>query len=361
MDFTPDESTADLTTLTADIASTISTPERVAELESAAAPLDTELWTELAKAGLLGLEQSGDGLTVADNVAVATELGRQLARVPFGPHAVVAGPVIAGFGPEPLGGEVLPGIADGSTIVTVAAEEDLRTQPLTATTTSEGLTLSGVKVNVPFAAAATLLLATATGPDGPLAALVDAGAAGVTITATPVTGLSPAAQVTFDAVPVDPSRILATGAVDAIAARSRLAVAADQTGVVAQALSLTAEYAREREQFDRPIGSFQAVSQRLADGYINAQALGVTTQQAAWLLAQNDPSAPTAIATAKFWAAEAGHHVAHATVHIHGGIGLDTSHPVHRYFLRAKQNEFTAGSASATLLDIGEYLAAAPA
>ena len=100
---------------------------------------------------------------------------------------------------------------------------------------------------------------------------------------------------------------------------------------------------------------------RLADGYIDAQALAVTTQQAAWLLAQDDPSAPTAIATAKFWAAEAGHRIGHSTVHIHGGVGLDTSHPVHRYFLRAKQNEFTAGSASATLLDIGESLAAEPA
>ena len=361
MDFTPDESTADLTTLTADIASSISTPERVAELESTAAALDIELWNQLAKAGLLGLEQSGDGLTVADNAAVATELGRHLARVPFGPHAVVAGPVIAGFGAEILREQVLPGLTDGSTIVTVAHEEDLRTQPVTATTTAEGLTLSGVKVDVPYASAATLLLVTAIGPDGTLAALVDPGAAGVRITATPVTGLSPAAQVTFDAVPVDPSRILTSGAVAAISARSRLAVAPDQTGVVARALALTAEYAREREQFDRPIGSFQAVSQRLADGYINAQALAVTTQQAAWLLAQNDPSAPTAIATAKFWAAEAGHHVAHACVHIHGGVGLDTSHPVHRYFLRAKQNEFTAGSASATLLDIGEHLAATPA
>jgi alkylation response protein AidB-like acyl-CoA dehydrogenase len=205
------------------------------------------------------------------------------------------------------------------------------------------------------------LLVTAIGPDGPVAALVGTADDGVTITDTPVTGLIPTAQVTFDGVVVEPDRILRPGAVDAIIARTRLAVAAEQTGVVAQALRLTAEYACERQQFDRPIGSFQAVSQRLADGYIDAQALAVTTQQAAWLLAQDDPSAPTAIATAKFWAAEAGHRIGHSTVHIHGGVGLDTSHPVHRYFLRAKQNEFTAGSASATLLDIGESLAAEPA
>ncbi len=356
MDFTPDESTADLTALTAEIASSISTPERVAELEAAAAPLDANLWQQLAKAGLLGLEQSGDGLTAVDNIAVATELGRHLARVPFGPHAVVAGPVIDAFGPDTL----LPGIADGSIIVSVAAEDDLASGTLTATT-EPTFTLSGTKVNVPYASAATLLLVTAIGPDGPVAALVGTADDGVTITDTPVTGLIPTAQVTFDGVVVEPDRILRPGAVDAIIARTRLAVAAEQTGVVAQALRLTAEYACERQQFDRPIGSFQAVSQRLADGYIDAQALAVTTQQAAWLLAQDDPSAPTAIATAKFWAAEAGHRIGHSTVHIHGGVGLDTSHPVHRYFLRAKQNEFTAGSASATLLDIGDSLAAEPA
>ncbi|MBD0021565.1 acyl-CoA dehydrogenase [Gordonia pseudamarae] len=359
MDFTPDESTADLTALTADIASAISTPGRVAELEAAAAPLDAELWQQLAKAGLLGLEQSGDGLSVVDTVAVATELGHHLARVPFGPHAVVAGPVIEEFGSDDLR-STFAGIADGSVIVTVAAEEDPRSRPLTATT-GPALTLSGTKVNVPYASAANLLLVTATGPDGEFAAVIDTTADGVTITDTPATGLTPTAQVDVDGVVVDPTRVLRAGAVDAITARLRLAVAADQSGTVTEALRLTAEYACQREQFGRPIGTFQAVSQRLADCYIDAQALNVTTAQAAWLLAHHDPAAPAAVATAKFWAAEAGHRIAHACVHIHGGVGLDTSHPVHRYFLRAKQNEFTAGSAPAILLDIGEALASEPA
>ena len=197
-------------------------------------------------------------------------------------------------------------------------------------------------------------------PDGPVAALVGTADDGVTITDTPVTGLIPTAQVTFDGVVVEPDRILRPGAVDAIIARTRLAVAAEQTGVVAQALRLTAEYACERQQFDRPIGSFQAVSQRLADGYIDAQALAVTTQQAAWLLAQDDPSAPTAIATA-------------SSGPLRRGTGSDTVPCISTAVSAwtpptrctdtscAKQNEFTAGSASATLLDIGESLAAEPA
>src|SRR4029079_15019213 len=89
-----------------------------------------------------------------------------------------------------------------------------------------------------------------------------------------------------------------------------------QLGVVERALELTAEYAREREQFDRPIGSFQAVSSRSADGYIDVKALRLTVTQAAWRVSGGLP-APVAVHTAAFWAADAGHRVAHTAVHVH--------------------------------------------
>jgi len=123
---------------------------------------------------------------------------------------------------------------------------------------------------------------------------------------------------------------------------------------------MTAEYAREREQFDRPIGSFQAVGQRLADGYIDVKGLRLTVTQAAWRLSEDLP-ADTEVATAAFWAADAGHRVAHTIVHIHGGVGIDTYHPVHRYFLAAKQTEFAVGGATGQLLKIGRQLADTPA
>ena len=129
-----------------------------------------------------------------------------------------------------------------------------------------------------------------------------------------------------------------------------------QLGVLERALELTAEYAREREQFDRPIGSFQAVSSRLADGYIDVKALRLTVTQAAWRLSEDLP-ADIDVNTAAFWAAEAGHRVAHTTVHVHGGVGIDTDHPVHRYFLWGKQIEDTLGGASATLSRLGKRLA----
>src|SRR5712692_10493880 len=115
---------------------------------------------------------------------------------------------------------------------------------------------------------------------------------------------------------------------------------------------MTAEYARSREQFGRPIGSFQAVAQRLADAYVDVEAVRLTMWQAAWLLASDDPgavAAVAAVAAAKFWAAEAGHRVAHTAVHVHGGLGIDTSYPVHRYFTAAAHYEFALGGATAQL------------
>ncbi len=113
-------------------------------------------------------------------------------------------------------------------------------------------------------------------------------------------------------------------------------------------MRIAAEYTTEREQFGRPIGSFQAVQQRMADAFIDVEAIRWTTWHAAWLIAQGRP-ADRAARIAKFWAAEAGARVAATTQHVHGGIGIDITYPLHRYFLWAKHNELTLGPASAQL------------
>ena len=130
--------------------------------------------------------------------------------------------------------------------------------------------------------------------------------------------------------------------------------------MIERALELTAAYARERQQFGRPIGSFQAVAQRLADGYIDVEAARLTLWEAAWRIASGLPAA-TEIATAKFWAADAGHRVAHTAVHVHGGTGIDTDGPLHRYFVAAKRNEFALGNATDQLRRLGRELAETPA
>ncbi|MBM7366039.1 acyl-CoA dehydrogenase family protein [Gordonia hydrophobica] len=370
MDFTPTEAATDLAALTSDIVGRISPAERVAELEAARAAIDERLWAELAAAGLLGLAApesvDGAGLTTLETVAVATELGRGLSRVPYGPHAITGVPIVAEHASDALAARLLRTLVDGSAVMTAAVEEDGGYHVLAPRTRLSGSTLTGTKVNVPYAGAAGVLLVSADVGDGSALVAVPADRDGIGIVETAVTGLTPVYTVEFDGVVVDEAEVLGGGsgtvaqAVDLL----RLAVAADQAGTVDAALTATAEYAREREQFSRPIGSFQAVAQRLADGYIDVQALQLSVTQAAWLLsglADADPGEPTAaIDTAKFWAAEAGHRVAHTAVHVHGGVGLDTSHTAHRYFLRAKQNEFTLGSAPVVLDELGDLLTANP-
>ncbi|BEL08317.1 hypothetical protein Q0Z83_065080 [Actinoplanes sichuanensis] len=146
--------------------------------------------------------------------------------------------------------------------------------------------------------------------------------------------------------------ILADAGIEPATARRRLILgtAAQQLGVVERALEMTAEYARTRVQFERPIGSFQAVTQRLADAWIDVEALRLAVWQAA-----SRPE-PAEVATAGFWAAEAGHRVLHTAVHVHGGVGIDMDYPLHRYFLAAEDHEFRLGGATAHLLDLAEVL-----
>ena len=141
--------------------------------------------------------------------------------------------------------------------------------------------------------------------------------------------------------------------------RTTVATCALVSGVADKALRLTAQYTTERKQFDRAIGTFQAVGQRMADCYIDNQAIELTMLQAATHLDEGRDD-PLEVATAKFWAADGGNRIAHAALHIHGGVSIDVDFPIHRYFLWLKRYEFTLGSATPELLRIGEVLADTP-
>jgi len=148
--------------------------------------------------------------------------------------------------------------------------------------------------------------------------------------------------------------------IDWLILRATAAVAVAQAGVASAAVALVSEYTKSREQFDKPIATFQAVGQRAADAYVDAEAIRLTAWQAAWRIDQGLP-ADDAVAVAKFWAADGGQRVVHAAVHLHGGVGVDRDYPLHRHFLLTKQLELTLGGATDQLLRIGATLAAEPA
>jgi 3-oxocholest-4-en-26-oyl-CoA dehydrogenase beta subunit len=137
-----------------------------------------------------------------------------------------------------------------------------------------------------------------------------------------------------------------------------LGLCAIQVGVCEAATALAAEYTSHRQQFGKPLSTFQGVQLRAADAYIDTEAIRVTTLQAAWRLDTGLP-AHAEVLVAKWWAAEAGQHAVHNTQHLHGGLGADIDYPIHRYFLWGKQIEDTLGGASATLAHLGAVLAGA--
>ncbi len=188
---------------------------------------------------------------------------------------------------------------------------------------------------------------------------VEAGDATVVVEPQRLMGQPGAARLALNEVELGADSLLGAhnGAVGCwLTERATVGLCALQLGVTERALELTAEYARNRQQFGRAIGAFQAVAQRLADAYIDVEAIRLTMWQAAWRL-ETGLDADAELATAKFWASDGGHRVAHTTVHVHGGVGIDVSHPVHRYFAAAKRLEFMLGGSTAQLLRLGAVLA----
>jgi alkylation response protein AidB-like acyl-CoA dehydrogenase len=233
--------------------------------------------------------------------------------------------------------------------------------PVQAVSAGDGYRLTGTRTQVGFGPVADAFLVPAETDSGAAVFLVAADDPGVTVTALETTGLGSIGHLRLDGTAVDGGRKVGDGAVSAwLDTLATLGRSAFQLGVLDRGLRMTAEYARTREQFDRPIGSFQAVGQRLADGYIDVKGLRLTLTQAAWRVSEDIP-AEIDVASAAFWAADAGHRVAHTIVHVHGGVGVDTDHPVHRYFLAAKEIEFALRGATGQLRRIGRELAETPA
>ena len=380
MDFTENESQAELAALSRKILTEQVTPERLAAADAVSDRFDAGLWDALARAGILAaaLPESlgGAGLGLLEHCSVLAELGRTVAPVPYLASIVLGAGAIARFGtPEQQHRWAAPA-GRGEVILTAAlAEEDgddpaapsARAEPVTDD--GQGWRLSGVKTTVPAAPLAGLILVPAAAPGGVAVFLVTPGDAGVTVQRQRLASEDSAGRVVLDDVRLPGDRVLGgadgaradgtDGAAGWLMAAGTVGLCALQAGVTERALELTAEYARTRVQFGKPIGGFQAVAQRLADAYIDTEAIRLTMWQAAWRLSAGLPCG-TEVATAKFWAADAGHRVAHTAVHVHGGVGIDLGYPLHRYFAAAKHNEFSLGGATTQLRRIGAALAASP-
>lgn len=363
MDFTFSPEADEAAALAATILADHATPQRLAEVEAAGSRFDPTLWRALGDAGLLSLTtpESHDGASLGfvELCRVLVEVGRTVAPVPLATDAS-ARMFLGEHGTDDQ-----QRLAYASSVLSCAIAEEHEHAPTAPTTTAAddggAYVLTGTKYLVPAATVATQFLVTATMPDGTAVFLVDADTPRLHIREQHLSDGDVAGLIELDGVHLPADRRV--GAADAAARLTDLltvATCAVQLGVTEGAVALTAEYAKTREQFDRPIGTFQAVSQRLADGYIDTRFQALTLWQAAWRLSERLP-AEEAIATAKLWAADAGHRIAHTTVHIHGGVGVDLDGVAHRYFTAATRHEFQYGGATEQALRLGRLLAAGPA
>jgi alkylation response protein AidB-like acyl-CoA dehydrogenase len=333
------------------------------QVEQAGDGIDRQLWAALAEANLLGLdvaeEDGGSGLTFAEVAVLLEEAGRAAAPVPLFASAVLGAEPIARFGTAEQRRRYLAPMVKGDLILTGALVE-FGTEPeapATAATQNQNgddqngdhWTLTGAKTCVPAGLLAGAIVVSA---DQGLF-IVDPEGTGVTRTRLETTTGLPEAHLELDQAPAE--RLGGPEALEWLLPRATAGLCALMAGTCREAVRLTAEYAASRQQFGRYIATFQAVGQRAADAYIDAEAVALTARQAAWRLATDRPAAEH-VAIAKFWAADGGQRVVHAAQHIHGGVGVDRSYPLHRYFLAAKQLELTLGGATKSLLRLGALM-----
>ena len=369
MDFTFSEEQDAVRGLATQVFEGHATPERVKEVERSEERVDRELWRALADAGLLAIavpeEHGGSGLGLAELCLLLEQQGRRVAPVPLWPTLVLGAPAISEFGSPEQQKAWLPGVATGEVVLTAALAEPGANDPLrpqvTATADGGSWRLDGDKPSVPAGHVADRVLVPASTGDGELGVfLVDPAGTGVERTVAATTDRSKVAHLAFAGAPAEQLPADGRRATAWMLDRALVGLCATQVGVAEGALRMAADYTSERQQFGRPLSTFQGVALKAADAYIDTEAMRVTLWQAAWRLTAG-LDATNEVMVAKWWASEGGQRVVHITQHLHGGMGADVDYPVHRYFLWGKQIEDTLGGASAQLARLGRALAEAPA
>ncbi|MFD9904695.1 acyl-CoA dehydrogenase family protein [Streptomyces sp. NPDC059063] len=359
MDFTPTDEQTAARDLAARIFGDLSTPER---LTAAGTGADAELWKALCAAGLPGAVADVGLLGL---VLLLEEQGRTTAQVPFAASCVYGLLAVAAHGSDEQRARLLPGLRDGTEVATGAFParggqvrvEDGR--------------LTGVVPWVPWLRDATAVLVAAADRSLWWVRTADASWSPVELTAPWRAG-----RLRLDGVRAerlggdlayegggtayggggDLAYEGEVSAYDDVLAGARTAFAGLQAGVCAGSLARAVAYTNGREQFGKPLAALQAVQLRAADAHMDTEAIRVTAYEAAWRRDEGLPYATHAL-TAAWWASEAGRRVVHAGQHLHGGVGADVDHPVHRHFLWGRQLDAYLGCGGEVLADLGDLIA----
>ncbi|MFK7730381.1 MAG: acyl-CoA dehydrogenase family protein [Pseudomonadales bacterium] len=323
------------------------------------AEFDAALWQTIGDAGLIGVagdEQfGGAGFGFLELSSALEAQGSVLAGVPLWQSAVVAN-ALEQFADAALSKALLPDVYAGRQHLALGLG-DLCREQMGSVVSSDGETLSGTIDDVAWAQHATAILIGLHVKGEPALYLLRPELDAIGFQQQDTSYRHAHFQLSVDNIDIDPARIICTGAeVDTVIQAALTALAALQLGVVEEVLKRTAQYTIERQQFGKAIASFQSVSHRAADGYVDCAALRASVLLAAWKLSAGE-DARTEARTAKWWACEAGHRIGHTAQHLHGGIGSDIAYPIHRFFRWTKQLEYGLGGAQEQLASLGRLLA----
>ncbi|MHB1709799.1 MAG: acyl-CoA dehydrogenase family protein [Acidimicrobiales bacterium] len=320
---------------------------------------DPAVWAQMAEQlGLQSLtipeELGGSGFSYVELIVVLEEMGAALLCAPFFATVALGANAILTSGDQKAKEELLPGIASGETIATLAHVEDsghwdTDSVTLAGSSAAGGRVLDGHKTFEIDGHVANLVLVVGRTPAGVSLFAVSGDAPGLTRTPLPTMDQTrKLARIEFSRTP---ARLIgAVGGATAGLSKSldlaAVALAAEQVGGAQRCLDSSVEYAKTRIQFGRPIGSFQAIKHKCADMLLEVESAKSAAYYAGWAAAEDSDELPVVASLAKSYCSEAYFHAAAETIQIHGGIGFTWEHPAHLYFKRAKSSELLLGDPS---------------
>ncbi len=335
-----------------------SSPARVRQLAESADGWDRRTWSQLSDLGLLGVaipeQYGGQGLGAVEQALVLEEMGRAALPSPYFATAVLASSALTASCSDAQKQRYLPDIAAGRLTATLAwTEEPLSWSAsdvqLVARPEAEGWGLNGRKWLVPWAHAADLILVVGRADEGPTLFMVDREAAGMDITPLPTFDITNrVSRIDFRDVRAQLVGELggAEEILDEVLMQAALGASAEMLGASRKCLGMAVEYAKAREQFGQPIGTFQAIKHRCADRLVDVEEAHAATYYAAWALSTRAPGADLAVSVAKAFVSDASRRVCSDAIQVHGGIGFTWEYDLHLYFKRAKHMEPLYGDAS---------------
>jgi alkylation response protein AidB-like acyl-CoA dehydrogenase len=371
MDFSFTEDQNSIRDLVKQVLSDIVTDESLKALAKEGTWFHERAWRQLAESEMLGLavpeEYGGAGMGLTELCLLLQQVGRTVAPIPAIETLVSAALPLAEFGTPEQKDRFLGGITQGRTILTPALVDTGSRNPLNPSAVAEAdgadWRVNGRFSNVAYADLAERIIVPARTDRGAIVVLlVDPKAEGARLGEQRGTNGQPLWLLELHHAPVAGVDVL--GGVEHgeqvlryLVDRTDLAICAVEYGIAEQALFMTASYSAERKQFRVPIATFQGVTQRVGDAYIDVQAMRSSMWQACWRLDEGLDAAKE-LAVAKFFASEAGARVVAAAQHVHGGMGFDRDYPLYRYFMTSKHLEFMLGGTSGSLARLGELISA---